>query len=224
MFRTLALPTLLRPSCAVCSLAPGPLCPDCEADFFPASRLRCVVCAIPLQGADAICGRCLASRPHFERTIALADYAPPVDGMVTALKFGARLDLASMFGRLLARRAPPEQGAIVVAVPLAFERMSERGFNQSVQIARAYCADTGACLATDIVRRVRHAQPQQVLSLDERRRNIRGAFAASGDIDGRELLVVDDVMTSGSTMDEIARVLAAAGAARIRALVVARTP
>lgn len=224
MRRTLALPRLLRPSCAVCSLAPGPVCADCEADYFPAARPRCEVCAIPLHGVDTICGRCLASPPHFDRATALADYAPPVDGMVMAMKFGARLDLASVFGRLLAQRATPDEGAIVVPVPLAFERMSERGFNQSLQIARAYCAGTGVRLATDVVRRVRHTPPQQALALDERRRNIRGAFSSSGEVAGRSVLVVDDVMTSGSTMDEVARVLATAGAARVHALVVARTP
>jgi len=224
MHRRLALPRLLRPSCAVCSLAPGPVCRDCENDYFPAMRHRCEVCAIALHAADTICGRCLSSPPHFYRATALADYAPPVDGMVMALKSGARLDLASVFGRLLALRATPDELAIVVPVPLAFERMSARGFNQSLQIARAYCAGTGACLAADAVRRVRHTPPQQALALDERRRNIRGAFSSSGEVAGRSVLVVDDVMTSGSTMDEVARVLIAAGAARVHALVVARTP
>jgi len=144
--------------------------------------------------------------------------------MVTALKFGARLDLASMFGALLARRVGPPSGATVVAVPLAFERMAERGYNQSQQIARAYCKATGAWLADAVLHRVRHTPPQQTLALEARRRNIRGAFAATRDVAGRIVLVVDDVMTSGSTMDEIGRVLQAAGAAQVHALVVARTP
>ena len=224
MLDALAVNRLLRPSCAVCSLAPGPVCPACEADFFPSSLFRCTVCAIRLQETDSVCGRCLASPPHFVRTTALADYAPPVDGMVMALKFGARLDLASLFGRLLASRASPAEGVLVVPVPLAFERLAERGYNQSLQIARAYCAGTGARLAADTVRRIRHTPPQQALALKDRRRNVRGAFSAEEGVGGRTVLVVDDVMTSGSTMDEIARVLVAAGAARVHALVVARTP
>lgn len=174
-------------------------------------------------GAD-ICGRCLVSPPRFARTTALGDYAPPLDGMVMALKFGARLDLAALFGRLLAQRATPPADAVVVPVPLAHERLRERGFNQSLQIARAYCAASGARLAADRVRRIRHTPPQQALALDERRRNIRGAFEAAGDFGGRAVLVVDDVMTSGSTMDEMARVLVAGGASHVHALVVARTP
>jgi ComF family protein len=220
----LRLSRLLRPSCAVCSLAPGPVCPACEADFFPASLPRCSVCAIPLHGEDPVCGRCLSSPPHFARTTALANYAPPVDGMVIALKFGARLDLAHVFGRLLAGRVAAGADALVVPVPLAFERMAERGYNQSLQIARAFCGRSDAQLATDIVRRIRHTPPQQALALKDRRSNVRGAFIASGGVRGRAVLVVDDVMTSGSTMDEIARVLVAAGAAHVHALVVARTP
>lgn len=223
MLRMLAVPRFFRPSCAVCSLAPGPVCSECEADFFPASLPRCVACAIPVHGKDVVCGRCLASPPHFVRATALADYAPPVNGMVTALKFGARLDLANLFGRLLARRTSVGAGVLVVPVPLSFERLSERGYNQSMHIARAYCDSTGARLGSDVVRRIRHTPPQQALALEDRRRNVRGAFSAAGDVAGRTVAVVDDVMTSGSTMDEIARVLVAAGAARVHALVVART-
>ncbi|MGE5160813.1 MAG: ComF family protein [Betaproteobacteria bacterium] len=196
---------LFRPDCAVCSLAPGPVCAGCEADFFPAGQRRCSVCAIRQHGVDLVCGSCLATPPAFHRATALADYAPPVDAMVMALKFRARLELASVFGGLLARRVDATAGTLVVPVPLAFERMSERGFNQSLQIARAFCRGSGARLAADAVRRVRHAPPQQTLALDERRRNVRGAFAMAGDVRGRDVLVVDDVMTSGSTMDEIAR-------------------
>ena len=214
----------IRPSCAVCSLAPGLVCEACEADFFPSVQARCSVCAVSLHGADPVCGRCLSSPPHFHRTTALGDYAPPLDGMVMALKFGARLDLAAAFGGLLARRVETAGAAIVIPVPLSFERMSERGFNQSLQIARAYCAASGSHLAADAVHRIRHAPPQQTLALDERRRNIRGAFEATSSVRDRQVLVVDDVMTSGSTMDEMARVLIAAGAASVHAVVVARTP
>jgi ComF family protein len=171
-----------------------------------------------------VCGRCLANPPHFDRTTALADYASPVDGMVIALKFGARLDLAAMFGRVLAARVAPPHDALVVPVPLAFERMSERGFNQSLQIARAYCTATGARLAADVVRRVRHAPPQQTLALADRRRNVRGAFEVTRALQGAHVLLIDDVMTSGSTLDELARVVRDAGASYVHALVVARTP
>jgi ComF family protein len=215
---------LFRPPCAACTLAPGPICGDCEADYFPSGPRRCEVCAIRLHASDRVCGRCLASPPGFHRATALADYAPPVDAMVMALKFRAHLELASAFGGLLARRVAVAAEALVVPVPLAFERMSERGFNQSLQLARAFCRSSGALLGANVVRRVRHCPPQQTLALDARRRNVRGAFEMAGDVRGRDVLVVDDVMTTGSTMDEVARLLVSAGAARVHALVVARTP
>jgi ComF family protein len=182
-------------------------------------------CALPLPSPGAgICGRCLSVPPHFDATTALADYVPPIDGMVMALKFSARLDLATVFGRLLARRVPATAGEIVAAVPLAFERAAERGFNQSQLIARAFCRVRGMPLATDLLRRIRHTLPQQSLKFDERHRNVRGAFEVTGDVRGRSLLIVDDVMTTGSTLNEIARILRQGGAAGVHNLVVARTP
>jgi ComF family protein len=214
--------------CAVCDLTAGdPLCADCEADFFGAARVRCVQCAAALPAVVAErtrCGRCLAEPPHFDATTTLADYAPPVDGMVAALKFSARLDLATVFGRLLARRVVTVADVLVVPVPLDAERAARRGYNQSLHIARAFCRAAGTSCAPHVLRRTRVTLPQQSLALEARRRNVRGAFAVAGAIKGRSVWVVDDVMTTGSTLDEIAHVLKAAGAARVEALVAARTP
>lgn len=219
-----ALARLLPPArCAVCALAAGdPICSACEDDYFPWSKPRCTRCALPLPAqSEAICGRCLSDPPHFDATTALADYAPPVAGMVMALKFSARLDLAQVFGRMLARRIPPSAAA-TVAVPLAYERAAERGFNQSQLIARAFCA-ARATQPLNVLQRTRHAPPQQSLKFEARRKNVRGAFAANGSV-GAGVFVVDDVMTTGSTLDEIARVLKQAGATHVHNLVVARTP
>ncbi len=227
---------MLPPRCVVCELRHGlgatSICAQCEADFFPTSSARCERCAITVRGsradAPSICGRCLADAPHFDATTTLADYISPVDGMVMALKFTARLDLASLFGRLLAQRLPAgridARDAIVVPVPLAFERMRQRGFNQSHHIARAFAAAGGSPLVVDRLLRVRHTPPQLSLALKERRRNVRGVFAVVGEVEGQSIFVVDDVMTTGSTLDETARVLKRAGAAHVHNLIVARTP
>jgi len=100
----------------------------------------------------------------------------------------------------------------------------QRGFNQSSHIARAFAAATGRRLVVDRLLRARHTPPQLSLALDERRRNVRGAFAIEGKLDGQSIFVVDDVMTTGSTLDEAARVLKKAGAAHVHNLIVARTP
>lgn len=208
----------------------APICAECEADFFSLDIRRCERCAIALSAASvsAICGRCLANPPHFDATLTLADYVSPVDGMVVALKFNARLDLANLFGRLLAQRLPSQlintQNTLIIPVPLAFERLRQRGFNQSHHIARAFAAAINQRVVVDRLFRVRHTPPQQSLALKERRRNVRGAFAAEGALEGQCIYVVDDVMTSGSTLDEIAQALKHAGAARVVNLIVARTP
>ncbi|MBC8118108.1 MAG: ComF family protein [Burkholderiaceae bacterium] len=170
----------------------------------------------------------MANPPHYDATTTLADYVSPVDGMVTALKFRARLDLARFFGQMLGQRLLALQGDVrhinVMPVPLAFERVRQRGFNQSQHIAHAVAAATQSPLVVNRLLRVRHTPPQQWLALKERNRNVRGAFAFEGNLAGQSIFVVDDVMTTGSTVDEIARVLKQAGAARVHNLIVARTP
>jgi len=212
--------------CAICAVnVAAPLvCAGCLEDLF-SSRNRCLCCAIPLTGSASTCAACLRQQPHYDATIALADYQAPVDGLVLALKFGHRLELAPVLGSLLAERARHLVPCpLLLAVPLAFERLAERGFNQSAEIARAVARALRARFDPSILLRVRHAAAQASLSLAARRRNIRDAFLVRGDLRGRRVAVVDDVMTSGSTLDEIARVLKAAGAVHVTNLVVARTP
>jgi len=215
----------LAPRCIACALYPGaPLCSGCEHDFFPSDAVRCRRCALRLISPVAEqCGACLTEPPQFDSTATLADYAPPVSGMVAALKFSARLDLADAFARLLAARET-QRPDMVIAVPLSFERESERGFNQSLEIGRVYARLTGAPLAERALLKVRHTAPQQSLARDARRSNVRNAYSVTGEIRDRIVAIVDDVMTTGSTLDEIARVLKRAGAAQVINRVVARTP
>lgn len=234
MLRSLAY-RLFPPQCAVCELHAGApatsICAHCETDFFAADIDRCERCAIRLpetQPGARICGRCLTAVPDFDATTTLADYVSPVDGMVMAMKFTARLDLADLFGRLLAHRLSTlpsaASDAIVIPVPLAFERVRQRGFNQSSHIARAFAVAAGRRLVIDQLLRVRHTPPQLSLALKERRQNVRGAFSVEGKLAGRNVFVVDDVMTTGSTLDEAARALKKAGAVHVHNLIVARTP
>lgn len=224
---------LLRPlsTCVICGIesagADGPLCAGCDRDFLSPHARRCAVCALGLPAtATDVCGACLRHPPHFDATLTLGDYAPPLDGMVLALKSGGRLALARDFGTLLARHARRLDcaGAMIVAVPLAFERHAERGFNQALEIARRVARELALPLGIDALLRVRHAAPQHLLALAERRRNVRGAFSVRADVRGRHVLVVDDVLTTGSTLNEIAAVLKRAGATRVTNFVVARTP
>lgn len=244
-----ALRRCLAPTCLVCALEPGdPVCPGCLRDFFPEDAVRCPVCAnrLPqglLAGPVSPCGRCLARPPRFDATLTLADYAPPVDGLVAALKFRARLDIGRAFGRLLATRlfaslaaGPAVLDAVlglaagagerpaVVALPLGPGRLRERGFNPAEEIARGVAQALRLPLEAGALRRVRETPPQHRLPLAQRRVNVRGAFRAAAGLKCRGVLLVDDVLTSGSTLDEAAGALKSAGAARVVNLVVARTP
>ncbi len=220
---------LLSPRCVVCDLGHGdPICSGCARDYFAGNVGRCATCAarLPVAGGEDRCGNCLRSPPEFDFTVVLADYAPPVDRMIIALKFGGRLPLADAFGRLLARAGQRfvRDADAICPVPLSFERQSERGFNQAQEIARRLAAACARPLRTDILLRTRHTSAQMDLALAERRRNVRGAFVARGDLAGRHVAVVDDVMTTGATLGEVAAALKRAGASRVTNLVVARTP
>ncbi len=223
-------PRWLARRCVVCTLAPGdPLCAGCTGDFFPPGVSRCLRCAARIPVAASLCGQCAAHPPYYDGTLTLADYAAPVAGMVAALKFSARIDLADAFARLLARRETEAAGALIVAVPLAFERQRERGFNQSHELARRYARHLRIALPPPLLLRTRHGPAQQSLAREERLRSMRGAFALAGSaaaasVRDRTVIVVDDVMTTGSTLDEVAATLKDAGAARVLNRVVARTP
>jgi ComF family protein len=219
---------LAAPYCAVCCIEPGdPVCAGCLQDFFEAAHERCFACGAPVHSSAASprCGRCVVTGPAFDRTIVLGDYAPPLDGMVMALKAGGRLDLARVFGELLARRVPSHCAIdCLVAVPLADRRQRQRGFNQSIEIARVVARRLRVPLARRALARTRSGPPQQSLPLHARRGNVRGAFSLQQRLTGQCAAVVDDVMTSGATLDEVARILKQAGVRQVVNLVVARTP
>ena len=225
---SVGLRRLASPYCAVCRVEQGdPVCSGCLQDFFDAACARCFVCGgrLAVASPTACCGRCLAAAPAFDRTIVLGDYAPPLDGMIMALKSGGRLDLARVFGQLLAERIGQCAAGIdcLAAVPLAAQRQRERGFNQSMQIARSIARRLGLRLLERTLVRTRGGPPQQSLPLAARRGNVRGAFALSQPPGARRVAVVDDVMTSGATLDAVARVLKRAGVQQVINLVVART-
>ena len=183
----------------------------------------------PVDHAVDLCGGCLAHRRRFDATVALADYAAPISGMIAALKFQGRLDLGYAFGRLLARRAArlsgPEFDALI-PIPVAPQRLRGRGYNQAEEIARGTAADLARPVLARHLIRTRDGPAQHDLPLAQRRTGIRGAFALRVPLPGaiRCVALIDDVMTSGSTLDEAAAVLKRAGVERVVNLVVARTP
>jgi ComF family protein len=227
------LPALLPSSCALCGQSgPDALCQGCHAQFFRAPAQRCRQCAIPLADADSpVCGACLKQPPAFDRTVAAADYAAPVDQLVLALKFGGRLALAPLFANLLRdallHNDQDSLPSLLTAVPLGAHRLQERGFNQALEIARPLSHALGIELAPGLLLRARDTEAQSLLHPDQRHKNIRHAFevsaAAIDQVRGRHIGVVDDVMTTGETLNELAATLKRFGATRVTNFVFART-
>jgi len=214
----------LPQDCLLCGAASddAPLCGPCR-DELPSLPRTCPVCAMP-SSLGEICGTCLRHPPQFDMTVAVWRYAYPVDRLVQALKFHGRLALASFFADELACLVERADVAdIVMPMPLHPSRLTERGFNQAAEIARHLAGKPGTRLAFRGASRVRRTLPQANLPLDERARNVRGAFACALDLTGARVAVVDDVMTTGATLGELAKALKRAGAARVENWVVART-
>jgi ComF family protein len=227
------LAALLPCPCVLCGM-PGreALCLPCRAQFFGAGEAHCPVCADPLPpGAGGLaCGACLKHRPAFDATVVAAPYALPWDRLVLELKFGGRLAHARLFAELLAdavRALPPSAvPALLCPVPLGPGRLAERGFNQALEIARPLGRLLGIAVAPRLAERVQETSAQSKLHGGRRRANVAHAFAVPDRalVEGRHVGIVDDVMSSGQTLGELAAVFKRHGAARVTNLVFARTP
>ena len=202
------------------SSANTPVCAGCNADLPRLPVRRCVVCAIPLP-AGPICGACLKKPPRFARVSAAFLYRYPADALIRAFKYGGNLALAAPFAHWLADTLA-ERADVVIPMPLTPARLRERGFNQAHEIACRLARRTGIALEAEACRRVLDTAPQAILPWPARARNVRGAFVCDADLSGMTVAVVDDVMTTGATINELARTLRRAGAAQVSAWVIAR--
>ena len=212
-------------SCFLCRGAGGKglLCAACDADLPRLGEGLCPRCALASPGG-APCGRCLARPPSYDASVAALAYRFPADVLVQALKFRGELALAPLFGEVLLERISlKDHMDCVVPVPLSASRLRERGYNQALEIARHVARATGVALAPELCRRVRDTPAQSELPWAERATNVRGAFQSSGAVAGARIALLDDVMTTGATLDEIAATLKRDGAASVVNWVVART-
>lgn len=216
------LDALLPGHCLLCGSDSrnGPLCAGCTADLPPLPAAGCPQCAVPTTHGER-CGACLKEAPYFARTVAAFRYDFPADRIVHALKYGHQLAIAPWLGARLAERLRAD-GQRVIPLPLHPARLRERGFNQSAEIAKALGNRLGLAVDHSSLRRTRATPPQADLPLKERQRNVRGAFECATDLSGRHILLVDDVMTTGATANECARVLRLHGAAEVTVAVAAR--
>ena len=218
---------LFSGSCFLCKgEATEILCAECDADLPRLEGTLCPRCALASPGG-AVCGHCLTQAPQYEVTIAALAYRFPADALVQALKFHGELALAPLLGSLLAKCISSHRVDYLIPVPLSFERLRSRGYNQALEIARHVARGPGGSLgvrlAPELCERRRDTAAQMELPLAERAKNVRGAFHCPRLIAGARIAVLDDVMTTGATLDEVATTLKRAGAAHVENWVIART-
>lgn len=220
---------ILPPTCIRCGCAGRPpafdLCAYCEAEFVRNSA-ACPGCglSLPVDSTKA-CMACARRRWHFARVVAPFRYEYPVDQLVQRFKYDGRLEVGRVLAMLLARairRSGVERPDALLPVPLAPAKLRERGFNQALELARPLSQALSIPVRRNLCERVRVTQDQAGLGARDRRRNVRGAFAVPDKPMPRHIAVIDDVLTTGSTSDEIARALRNGGAERVDVWVVAR--
>ncbi|PLY01714.1 MAG: amidophosphoribosyltransferase [Desulfuromonas sp.] len=227
---------LLPPACQLCGATLSDsrqphLCEACQARIYPLESPRCPLCMLPHAtpvGADYLCEGCLRHPLPVTSVVALGSYEDGLREAVHRFKFRNAIGLQRPLGWLLAEQlaarwgdAPPDG---LLPVPLHRKRLQQRGYNQSLLLAQEIRRCLNVRLAKGLlVRRVATAA-QQGLALDERQRNVKGAFAVSRRLQGERLLLVDDVLTTGATVRQCAEALLKAGAGTVEVAVLARAP
>ena len=220
-------------------LLPGHICTACRSQYAALESPMCSSCGLPFEtshGPDHICGNCMTDPPVYAQARAAGIYQGVLRSTIHQLKYERREKLARPLGRLLWETLRqywvPDQFDWVIPVPLHSTRLRKRGFNQAQALVREWpqlAAGEGLRLKTDwiaahLLVRYRPTEPQTGLKRDRRMENLRGAFRVNGEplLQNRAVLIVDDVMTTGTTVDICAQTLLEAGAASVRVLTLAR--
>lgn len=217
----LNIQTFLLPSrCLLCGAtadAEHGLCTGCRGDL-PGLKDACIRCGTTLGFGQSICGPCLRKPPPHSTFLAPFRYAPPVDSLIRAFKYRGDLAAGRALGRLLAdhlARSEAPRPQLIVPVPLHPARMRSRGYNQATELARVLARRLDLSWSDGVCRRVRDTAAQTGLTAAERRKNLRNAFTAGAGVQSCHIALLDDVVTTGSTTRELAKVLLRSGAGRV---------
>jgi ComF family protein len=223
------LRTLLPLRCLLCGSrgASGrDLCDGCARDL-PRNDICCPRCALPLKSPAPLCGECLEREPPFASAWVPFRYAHPLDLLEARFKFRGDLAAGRVLAELMVERAgigEPARPELILAVPLHLARLRERGYNQAFELARPLARALGIRIDRDVLVRTRATPAQTALDAASRRRNVRDAFALGDRSLPAHVAIFDDVMTTGATLRECARVLRRAGVARVDVWALARAP
>jgi ComF family protein len=209
--------------CLLCgaSSRTGIWCAECDADLPYLTTSRCPLCALPTPLGE-ICGHCLTHPPRFDRSMAVFAYAFPVDKLIQALKFEERLSLIDGFAEKLAPHID-HRPDYILPMPLHLARLAHRGFDQSLELAKQLSSRLDIPLLARACRRIRDTAPQSGLPWKERKKNMHDAFACTEDMTGKHVALLDDVMTTGASLNELAKTVRRAGACEVSAWAIART-
>jgi ComF family protein len=228
------LDAVLPPLCLACGAVvaePGTLCSECWGRMGFLAPPHCHACGHPFDydpGGQALCGPCLAKPPPWRRARAVLRYDDASKPLILRLKHGDRLEGAPAYARWLARAGADllAEADLIVPVPLHRWRLLARRYNQAAVLAQALGRVSGVAVLPDALERVRRTVSQGHMDREQRRRNVRGAFAVAEKyrrrLEGRQVLVLDDVLTTGATVGECTRVLLAGGAAAVDVLTLGR--
>jgi ComF family protein len=201
----------------------GHWCAACDAALPYFNTPHCPVCALPMPNGE-VCGLCLKQPPHFTHTTAVFSYSFPLDKLIQGMKYGEQLSLAHAFAKKLTQRIDKSDlPDYVIAMPLHPAKLRERGFNQSLLIAATVARELELELLPNACRRIRDTPPQSALPWKERKKNVRDAFCCDIDLAGKRIALVDDVLTTGASLNALAEAAQKRGAGEIAAWVIART-
>ena len=224
---------IFKQNCVLCASPEAnnhAVCKPCLNDLPWHPKTSCPQCGLASSGTDlnrVVCGSCLNSPPDFDVTKAVFLYAYPIDAMMQRYKYGSLLNLGDTFGEFLAEKTALENVDLVIPMPMHPQRLKERGFNQALEIAKVLTKNDREKLDYKSAERQTLTPPQASLPLKERVKNIKGAFKVNADklnkFQGKSIAIVDDVMTTGASLNELAKTLKKSGASHVECWVVART-
>lgn len=199
-----------------------PFCAECWGKIAPYSGPACEICGEPFTSEHGInCSNCLKDPPHFTKAYSFGLYGGILEEAIKTFKFGKQKTLAHPLSEILCSIKDLPEVDAVLAVPLTKKALLERGFNQSLLLAKEFSRLKRIPLFPHVLTKIKDTNPQAMMNRKERIKNLRGAFSAQG-VQGKRIMLVDDVMTTGATMRECSRALIKAGASQVFTITLAR--
>ena len=230
-FLLLLFKQLFPPACPLCghtlsSKDTDVLCTECLAGFKALPDAHCPTCALPFSGgsnSSHLCGRCTVHQPAYVKVYAVGLYEQSLRQAIHQFKFSRKVGLDRSLGVLLDEVVASDLTLdLVVPVPLYRKRLQQRSYNQALLLAREFARIRKLSVPTDLLLKVRDTEPQQGLSAKQRGQNLQGVFNLQGSVSGATVLLVDDVLTTGATVEACSQVLLAGGAKAVYVAVIGR--